>query len=822
MIRPEFILNLNDELIVDNFAGGGGASTGIELALGRHVDHAINHDKFALGMHRINHPQTIHHCEDVFDVDPIKLVEGRRVGFGWFSPDCKHFSKAKGGKPLSKKIRGLAFVILRWAKIRTRVVVMENVEEIQTWGPLLHHPKHRANCACGKPCGKADPAHKGRTWQAFKAALGPGVDPNHPDIPEMLQVLGDSITKAELVSGFGYDVETREIRASDHRTPTIRKRLFMIARCDGLPIVWPEQTTADPKSRKADSTGRKLKPWRIVAECIDWNIPVKSIFLSKAEARKQRCRRPLAKSTLKRIAAGIDRYVLRAEEPFLVSLTHQGDDRIQPLSEPIRTITGAHRGEKAVVDATVAPFVTEHANASFQRSFPPDEPLRTQCAQVKGGHFSLVSAALAHTAHGEQTKSGKKRGKGQHPVTEPLPSVLATQDCALISGTLVQTGYGERDGQKPRVPGLGKPLGTVVSGGGKHAVVAASLCREFGESVGQPVSKPAPTVMPAGQGKSSLISASLVVNTTGHPGAPADKPAPTIPTGGHHALVAASLTKFTTGSVWADMKSPAPTIVAGSHSPDTHGGAASTLGLVAANMVKLRGDPETHAPGHPAGEPAHTVSAGGTHQALATAYLAQHNGGFNTTPGHDARDPLSTVSAKGSQQQVVAANLAAYYGNDSDGQGIDTPCRTVTTRERFGFSLSEAVAPPMTPEQLEGARRVAKFLRDHGVEFEGEFATVGGFVIVDIGMRMLTARELFRAQGFPEKYVIDRAWVIDPKTGEITEIHLTKEQQIRMCGNSVCPPVAEAITAANVPELAVWARGERKRFQKTLAGACQP
>jgi DNA (cytosine-5)-methyltransferase 1 len=722
MIRPQLILDLNPELIVDNFAGGGGASTGIELALGRHVDHAINHDWAALGMHRINHPQTVHHCEDVFDIEPAEITEGRPVGMGWFSPDCKHFSKAKGGKPLSKKIRGLAFVMLRWAKIRTRVIYMENVEEIQTWGPLL---------ADGRP----DPEHKGRTWQAFLSALGSGLDPDHPDIPEMLEVLGDSVTRAEIERGFGYEIETREIRAFLHGAPTIRKRLYLIARCDGLPIVWPEPTHARPEEARKNG----LKPWRTIAECIDWSIPCHSIFLTREEARKFRCKRPLAKSSLRRIAKGMDRYVLKAKRPYLVSLTHQGGDRVESVDEPARTLTGAHRGEKGVVDCGVAPLLTEHANATHQRTFAADEPLRTQCGEVKGGHFALVSASiskfntgsvgaemdfpaptvpagshspetrggaatplallsagLARVAHGEVDKKGKKRGQGCHDIGEPLPTQMASPEFSMFSATLV---------------------------------------RDFGESVGQSIAEPAPTVMPHGQGKSKLV---------------------------------------------------------------------------AANVVKLRGTDV----GHPAEEPLHTASAGGQHHGLSVAYLAQHNAGNATNPGHPANEPASTISGKGCQQQVVLGSAVKYYGNDKDGQRIDEPGHTVTTKERFGLCESTAVSMGLTPEQLAGALRVAAFLREYGVEFEGELATVTvdgiAYVIVDIGMRMLTPRELFRAQGFPDDYVIDRAWVVDPQTGNVKEVPLTKEQQIRMCGNSVCPPVARALIAANNPELAVWAKGEHK------------
>lgn len=799
-MRPQFSLDLNAELIVDNFAGGGGASTGIYLALGRHVDHAINHDRFALGMHRINHPQTIHHCEDVFDVDPAVVCEGRPVGLCHNSPDCKHFSKAKGGKPLDKRIRGLVLVMLKWAKYGARVMTMENVEEIVTWGPLKKLRKG------GQWEWYADPKHKGRTWLAFLAILSTGIDPDHPDLPEILDVLGGYVTKAECVRGFGYAYEARRIRACDVGTPTIRKRLYMVARRDGMPIVWPEATHADPKveARRLRVRGeRKLKPYRTIAECLDWHLPCPSIFLGKAEAKRWRCKRPLAKSTLRRIAKGTDRYVLKAKRPFIVSVTHQGDDRIASVDDPARTVTGAHRGEKAVVvakyhgdhqgredgaerglpvdeplttqdtsnrfgltEAKLAPFVTEHANASGQRNMPVDEPARTVCGEVKGGHF------------------------------------------AMVAGTLIQTGYGEREGQEPRTIDPNAHGLTVVAGGVKQAAVAATLIGAGGPAYsGKPKPVDVPMNAQTTENHAAIVTATLIgtggparageprpVNvpgrtstTTEHAalvaatligagqsvGHAADEPGHTVTAGGggKSGLVAAHLTKFCTGAVGQDLREPGPTVTAGSHSQGTHGGAATPQGLVA-------------------------------------AYLAQHNGGFNETPGHPAPEPASTISAKGSQQQLVAAHLSKYYGTDQDPR-LEEPSHTVTTKDRFGLVESTGVSP-MTPEQIAGAHRVAAFLREHGVVFEGEFATVEGFVIVDLGMRMLTPRELFRAQGFGNDYVIDRAWVIDP-TGALTEIRLTKEQQIRMCGNSVCPPVMAAIVRVNVPELSVGREaGSRK------------
>lgn len=820
MITPQFSLDLNDELIVDNFAGGGGASTGIELALGRHVDHAINHDAAALGMHRINHPQTTHHCEDVFDIDPATVCEGRPVGLAHFSPDCKHFSKAKGGKPLDKKIRGLVLVMLRWAKYGARVMTMENVEEITTWGPLVRIQKG------GEWGWYPDPAHKGRIWKAFLAILGGGIAADHPDLPEILSVLDGTVTLSDCVRGFGYVHEAREIRACDFGTPTIRKRLFMIARRDGKPIIWPEPTHFDNRTAK-----RGVKPWRTIAECIDWERPCPSIFLDKDQARRARCKRPLAAATLRRIAMGVDRYVLRAERPFLVNLTHQGGERVESVDRPANTITGANRGEKALVgpvvvntangkttgrgpntwpvsepartvtsaggfaiaETTLAPFVTEHANASTQRNMPADEPARTICGEVKGGHFALVSANLmvnttAHTGG---------------PADAPAPTIPTGGHHAIVTGTLVQTGYGERDGQAPRALDPEKPLGTVVAGGCKHAVVTETLVGTGGPAYsGKPEPIDAPMNAQTTENHSALVSAVLVHTAHGE----ADKNGRKRGRGAH------------------GIEETMPSVLA-----------SSDCGLAAASLVKLRGDPETHAPGQHPDAPPPTISTGGNHGLIAAsvvrhfgesigqgmdapaptvvaggggktgaiaAYLAQHNGGFNKTPGHGAEEPISAISSTGSQQQVVATSVAAYYGNDADGQAVDESARTVTTKDRLGLVESTAVFP-MTEEQIFGARRVAAFLRAHGVKFDGEFATVAGYVIVDLGMRMLTPRELFRAQGFGNNYVIDRAWVIDPHTGGITEVHLTKEQQIRMCGNSVVPQVMESLVKANVAELSI-------------------
>lgn len=717
--RAQFSLDLNEEIAVDNFAGGGGWSEGYYRATGRHVDHAINHDNLALGMHRINHPKSVHHCEDVFDKDPLEITEGRPVGIAHFSPDCKHFSKAKGGQPLNKRIRGLVLVILRWAsRVRPRVISMENVTEIETYGPLIKLFKK------GKSGYYPDPIHKGRTWKAFLAILGSGINADHPDLPEILDVCDGYLSLEDAVRGLGYHIEVKHIRAYHHGAPTIRNRLYMIARCDGKPVVWPEKTHENPALFDR-FPGLKLKPWNVIADKIDWTLETPSIFLTRKQAKKRgyKCKRPLAKPTLRRLATGIDRFVLKAKKPYIVSLTHQGsDNRVEPLDEPSRAITGARRGEKALVVPTLSKFHGSHRGRhdGAGRNHGLQQPLQTSDTSNR---FGLISANLAVNTT-------------DHPgsaADAPSKTVPTGGHHILTASTLVQTGYGEADGQAPRVLDLNKPGGTAVAGGAKQALAATTIVKMRGTNIGHSPDEP-----------NHAISAG----------------------GMHHGAVAAHLTKFCTGSVGSEITDPASTITSGSHSPDTHGGAATVHGL-------------------------------------SVAYLAQHNGGFNVTPGHEATEPISAVSSKGSQQQIVAASCACYYGTEADGQPADRPAHTVRTRDNLGAVQSTGVCPPLTTEQSAGARRVAKFLRAHGVQFEGEFATIEGYVLIDIGMRMLTAAELFAAQGFGPDYVINRAWVINPETAEVEEITLTKEQQIRMCGNSVCPDVAEALVAANVPEMSI-------------------
>lgn len=408
------------ELIIDNFAGGGGTSTGLEAAFGRPVDVAINHDPKALAMHRANHPDTKHYCESVWDVDPIEVTGNQPVGLVWLSPDCKHFSKAKGGKPVEKKIRGLAWVALRWAaKTRPRVIMLENVEEFKTWGRAAED---------GRPC----PKHKGETFRSFVKAL----------------------------RYQGYEVKWRELRACDYGSPTIRKRFFLIARRDGLPIVFPKPTHGHPDSFEVKRG--KLKPWRTAAECIDWSIECPSIFTRP---------KPLAAATLERIAGGLKKFVFDNPEPFIVN--------------------------------NIAPVLTECANASNKRCMPINELLRTICAQTKGGHHALIAPSLVgntvgnplHTIatgghHGLVSAFLAKNYTGVigSPATDPVHTITAKDHNSLVVSHLSKM-KNNCIGQE-----LNEPIHTMTTVN-QFAEVRAFLTAFYGnEKDGNSVSEPLRTI----------------------------------------------------------------------------------------------------------------------------------------------------------------------------------------------------------------------------------------------------------------------------------------------------------------------------------------
>lgn len=456
-------ISILDEIIVDNFAGGGGASTGIEMAIGRSVDIAINHDPAAIAMHKANHPNTEHYCESVWDVDPRKACRGRKVALAWFSPDCKHFSKAKGGKPVDKKIRGLAWIVLKWAAlVRPRVIMLENVEEFQTWGPL-NRRRHPIK------------SKKGQTYWKWRGQL----------------------------EALGYEIDTRELVAADYGAPTKRKRFFMIARCDGQPIVWPKPTHGDRNSEEVIKGF--LKPYIPVSECIDWSIPCKSIFNRK---------KPLAENTMKRIAKGLQKFVIDNPEPFIIQVNHSGAnwDYCTSINNPLPTITSKHGF------GIVTPYIAQIGQTGFteDRSKSVEEPLTTIVSKaehclvtpymiqyhsetsgdaVRGQELSeplmtldssprygLVSAFISKYYDGTYKGSGSK-------CDEPLHTVTGKDHNALVTTFLTQMNKSSI-GQS-----LTEPLNTITSGANHFGEVRAFLIKYYGQGIGQDIMEPLDTVV---------------------------------------------------------------------------------------------------------------------------------------------------------------------------------------------------------------------------------------------------------------------------------------------------------------------------------------
>lgn len=516
-------------LVVDNFAGGGGASTGIEMAIGRSVDIAINHDPDAIAMHRVNHPATRHYCEDVWQVDPVTACAGVPVALAWFSPDCTHFSRAKGGKPVDKNIRGLAWVTVKWAAlVRPAVIMLENVPEIRTWGPLG---------ADGKPI----KARAGETFDGFVKALTTGIPQTHPAFAEMCDALGiaqDSELAQKISRGLGYDLDYKVLKSCDYGAPTTRTRFYMIARSDSRPIVWAAPTYA-PRDSADVKAGRKL-PYHTAAECIDWSIPAQSIFERK---------KPLAENTMRRIARGIQKFVIDNPEPFIVTVNHSGEGlRGQSTDEPLGTITA--KNGYGVVTPTIMCNNTNNVGAS---------------------------------------------------VETPLPTVTTGNRNYLVAPSIVPIGYGERDGQAPRVNSIDRPLGTVVTGG-KHYLVAPTLIQYHSET-----------------GKDEVRGQEL------------DKPIMTVDTSQRYALSVAHIMKnYAGGYTGAGSAADAPldTVTAKDHNA-----------LVTAHIMTMRNNMD----GQPADEPLTTISCSGAHHAEVQAFLVKY---FSNGAAKSVDEPLDTVTTK--------------------------------------------------------------------------------------------------------------------------------------------------------------------------------
>lgn len=583
------------EIIVDLFAGGGGTSTGIEQALGFPPHVAINHDEEAISMHRINHPFTRHYVSDVFEVCPRDMVislGNRPVAALHLSPDCTHHSQARGGQPRDRKIRALSWIGLRWAgQVRPRFISLENVAQILKWGPLIAKRDKKTgrvtklDGTIAKPGERTpielqylvpDPKRAGQTWNRFVSML----------------------------KGLGYIVEWRQLVAADYGTPTTRKRLFMLARCDGQPIVWPKATHA-AKPEKG------LKQWRSAAECIDFADLGTSIFSRK---------KPLADATMRRIALGMQKYVLNNASPFII-----------------------------------------------------------------------------------------------------------------------QTGYGERERQAPRVPDINTPLGTAVAGGVKHAIVS-------------------PVVIQASHGD-------------GKPG---------------------GVQRWGTGCKGSD--TPIGTITAG----------GGDHAIATAYFAHLRNNCDAK----DVDAPLSTLTSGGGHHGLITAHMTAMS---QNVIGTDLREPMQTVLAGATRYGLVSAYLSSYYTDSHDRcRPMEEPAATITTENRLGL-----VQCQLSEDDKAGALQVAAFLMryygeggqwadlkdpTHAITTKDRLALVtvfiGGtpYVIVDICLRMLKPRELYKAQGFPTDYIIDHGY---------NRPTLSKTAQVRMVGNSVPPPVIDAIYRTNLPELAI-------------------
>lgn len=435
-------INLFDELIIDSFAGGGGASTGIELAVGRPADIAINHDPAAIAMHKVNHPFTKHYCESVWEVNPKEATQGRPVALAWFSPDCKHFSKAKGGKPVDNTIRGLAWAAVKWAAtVKPRVIILENVEEFKTWGPVIN--------------GQPDKKQSGKTFKSFVNAL----------------------------RRLGYTVDWRELKACDYGAPTIRKRFFLIARRDGRPIVWPEPTHGKPDSEEVRSG--LLKPWRTAAEIIDWSLPCPSIFDTAEEIYIKygvRAVRPLAEATMRRIARGIKKFVIDSPEPFIVNVNHTANNNHfhgQSICEPIGTLTA--KNSYSFVTPTLIQYHGEQSNNEV-RCQSLENPLLTVDA---AGRYGLVAAFMSKYYDGGHSGCGNSVGEQLNTITSVDHNALVTASLTMFN----QCSIGSE---------LSEPMNTVMAGATRFGLMASHLIKLKGDNTGQPVGEPLQTITAGG------------------------------------------------------------------------------------------------------------------------------------------------------------------------------------------------------------------------------------------------------------------------------------------------------------------------------------
>lgn len=507
-------MNPRTEIWGDYFAGGAGASTGIACAVGIPAYFAVNHSPAALDMYRQNHPHTRLYCEDVFDVDPEKICEGHPMWLLWASPDCTHHSKARGGKPVSKHIRGLPWAIVRAAlKVRPGCIMFENVEEIQGWGPCILNAK-------GEEI--PDPERKGETFQGFVAIMTAGIELGHPahlECCEFLGILPDSEDGRRLSAGLGYDFEGRELVAADYGAPTIRKRYYGIFRCDGRSIVWPEATHS-----KTGADGKKK--WHSAAEIIDWSLPCPSIFKSKAEIKAEyglSAVRPLADNTMKRVIQGTDKFTIKSGNPFIVEVNHQGEFRGQSVHEPMDTIT-AKLGR-----GVVQPVVTAFTQTNTTNSVGADasRPVNTI---TSAGNQMLITPSL--TAIGQTGAEGR-----EYAATEPVRTVVSKAEQCLISPLLTQY----HDSPEFRGQPVSAPIMTIDSAN-RYGMAAVQLTEYFGNGKALDVSQPMHTI--TSKDREALTLAHISKYYGGVVGTEASEPLPTVTAVDHNALSLAHIAEF--------------------------------------------------------------------------------------------------------------------------------------------------------------------------------------------------------------------------------------------------------------------------------------
>lgn len=504
-------ISLLDEIIADNFAGGGGASTGIELAIGRPVTIAINHDPAAILMHRKNHPHTEHLQASVWDVDPVEVCAGRPVGLAWFSPDCKHFSKAKGSALVDRKIRGLAWIVLRWAgTVHPRVIILENVEEFTTWGPVRK----------GRPVKK-------KAGQTFK---------------KWLRQLKDC----------GYHVEYRELVAADYGAPTTRKRFVLIARNDTKPIVWPEKTHAPADSWKVRDG--KCKPWRSAAEIIDWSIPMYSVFATKKEIFDEygvRAVRPLADNTMRRVICGVDKYTIKSGKPFIVP-TGYGErsgqaPRVHDIEKPLPTVVAT--GKQNLVNPVMQPFLAECNHSGAGHIADATSPVGTITQKCTKGLCATMMEPFTFSNTGGSVGS---------PANQPIGTVRTAGGQVLAAANLIQ--YHTEQNENARVNGLTEALPT-VDASNRFGLTAAHLTEYYGN--GQPISVAEPMHTVTGHDREALTAVHIQKYFGGVVGASVEDPLPTVTAVDHNSLSAANIAVFKGKDKGQGMEEPLRTITAG-------------------------------------------------------------------------------------------------------------------------------------------------------------------------------------------------------------------------------------------------------------------